>query len=95
MCHRCVLRSDQDVSTYDLGLDAGQMFTFKTHSTNIVALRCQDIPIEHRSKARFCHILMIIPGPKEPDNVSIYNLVLTTFDLLLCTRLLVKIILPS
>ena len=66
-----MLRSDPDVSTYDLGFDAGQMFTFKTHSTSVMALRCQDIPIEHRSKARFCHILMIIPGPKEPDNVSI------------------------
>ena len=71
VCPHCLCRSDQDVSTYDLGFDAGQMFTFKTHSTSVMALRCQDIPVEHRSKARFCHILMIIPGPKEPDNVSI------------------------
>jgi hypothetical protein len=34
--------------------------------------RCADVPHSHRAKRQYCHVLAIIPGPKEPANLAPY-----------------------
>lgn len=34
--------------------------------------RCADMPLSQLNRRRFCHVVGIIPGPKEPINIDPY-----------------------
>ena len=61
-----------DNSGYEIGMDWAQPYDFKQHSTGVVCIRSVDIPHAHRSKARFCFPVAILPGPKEPSRIEPY-----------------------
>ena len=65
--------TDPDTSSYTLGADWGQMFQFKQHSCGIIGIHCNDIPERHRFKRCFSEVVTVIPGPKEPKNMSVYT----------------------
>lgn len=61
-----------DNGAWEIGLDWGQVYNFKQRSTGFVMIRPLDIPPEHRGEARFCKVLAVLPGPKEPKNLQTY-----------------------
>ncbi len=51
------------------------MYTVLTQAISricCVLCRCADLPYVFRSNRDFCHLLVIIPGPKEPKSVDPY-----------------------
>jgi hypothetical protein len=42
------------------------------HSTGFILIRSLDIPSSHRGEARFEKLLMVFPGPKEPEKLQPY-----------------------
>ena len=72
--------NDQNCCVYDIGLDWAQLFHTKVHSMGIVALRCANMPNLYRSKRKFCRVVALIPGPKEPPSMDPYvNLMVHEF----------------
>lgn len=64
--------NDKEASVYDIGLDWGQVYDRSVHALGVLALRCADLPVTHRTQRRFCMPLAIIPGPSEPKNMWPY-----------------------
>jgi hypothetical protein len=63
---------DTTVSPYALGFDFAQMFAFRDHSTGLIMMRCEDLDPVTRSKRKFQLPLMVICGPKQPQQIDIY-----------------------
>uniref|UniRef100_A0A7S1T1H1 Uncharacterized protein n=1 Tax=Tetraselmis chuii TaxID=63592 RepID=A0A7S1T1H1_9CHLO len=56
----------------DFGADGVQLYKFKFHSTTVYAIRFSNVCPEKRSSNANIEILLVVPGPHEPSNASVF-----------------------
>lgn len=60
-------------SAYTIGFDFVNPYSSGTdHSSGVVMLRCEDLPLDQRPLRKFHPVLMLIPGPIQPLSMDPY-----------------------
>ena len=66
------LLDHEDTSTWDLMADWVQPFSAGGYTTGVVGVRCSSLSELDRQKSVNCHVLLMIPGPQEPECPDIH-----------------------
>jgi hypothetical protein len=62
----------ESTSTWELLIDWAQPFQGTTYSTGVLAVRCSSLQEMDRNKRANCKVLVVIPGPAEPESLDVH-----------------------
>ena len=57
---------------YELGFDYARIYKVLQYSAGFLFIRSIDVPSHRRAESRFCKVVAVFPGPKEPAWIAPY-----------------------